>query len=169
MNLNNIQEGDRRAIEVVAEGLPLYAGAQLAIDTTLTSPLSANGQPRFGSDEIDGAALKNIRQTKMTTYREVVSTRRCHLLVAAMETGGRCDKQLVHFLRHLAKFKAESAPKLLRRSAEFGWYRRWSGLLAVATHSAYAASLLEEIMDTPSCEGGVIPTVGSLLAEDRFC
>ena len=36
---------DARRIEVIAEGLPAFHGAQLAIDTTLVSPLRADGEP----------------------------------------------------------------------------------------------------------------------------
>ena len=36
---------DGRRLEVVADGLPLFHGAQLAIDTTLVSPLSRDGLP----------------------------------------------------------------------------------------------------------------------------
>ena len=36
---------DERRIEVIADGLPLFHGAQLAIDTTLVSPLSGDGVP----------------------------------------------------------------------------------------------------------------------------
>ena len=36
---------DQRLIEVIAEGLPVFHGAQLAIDATLVSPLRADGAP----------------------------------------------------------------------------------------------------------------------------
>ena len=36
---------DQRRIKVIAEGLPIFHGAQLAIDTTLVSPLRADGEP----------------------------------------------------------------------------------------------------------------------------
>ena len=36
---------DNRRLETVADGLPLFGGAQLAVDTTLVSPLHANGSP----------------------------------------------------------------------------------------------------------------------------
>ena len=34
---------DARRIEVLANGLPLYQGAQVAVDTTLVSPVSRDG------------------------------------------------------------------------------------------------------------------------------
>ena len=44
MNLQVDRVDDRR-LEVVANGLPLWGGQQLAVDTTLVSPLSGSGQP----------------------------------------------------------------------------------------------------------------------------
>ena len=38
--------GDDRRIEVMANGLPLWGGMQLAVDTTLVSALSSTGAPR---------------------------------------------------------------------------------------------------------------------------
>ena len=35
--------GDNRRLEVVADGLPLFGGVQLAIDTTLVSALQGDG------------------------------------------------------------------------------------------------------------------------------
>ena len=40
---------DDRRLEVVANGLPLWGGAQLAVDTTLVSPLDSAGRPRPGA------------------------------------------------------------------------------------------------------------------------
>ena len=48
---------DTRRLEVVADGLPLHRGAQLAIDTTMVSPLRRNGAPRPRSTTMDGASL----------------------------------------------------------------------------------------------------------------
>ena len=39
------QAADTRRVEVVADGLPLHHGAQLAIDTTMVSPLRRDGVP----------------------------------------------------------------------------------------------------------------------------
>ena len=36
---------DERRIEVIANGLPLWNGSQLAIDTTLVSPLTSQAEP----------------------------------------------------------------------------------------------------------------------------
>ena len=55
---------DGRKLEVVADGLPLFHGAQLAIDTTIVSPLRADGTLRPGSHANDGAALRVARRVK---------------------------------------------------------------------------------------------------------
>ena len=39
------QVEDQQRIEVIAEGLSVFHGAQLAVDTTLVSPLRADGEP----------------------------------------------------------------------------------------------------------------------------
>ena len=70
-------------------------------------------------------------------------------------------------MRLLAQAKARASPVLLRRSAELAYYTRWTGVLAVAAHSAIAASLVEGDL---SCLDGVdseIPELHEVLAETR--
>ena len=62
---------DGRKLEVVADGLPLFHGAQLAIDTTIVSPLRADGTPRPGSHARDGVALRAAQRAKTRTYPEL--------------------------------------------------------------------------------------------------
>ena len=62
---------DQRRLEVVAEGLLLFHGAQLAIDTTLVSPLRADGAPHHHCADVDGAALHRARRRKERTYPEL--------------------------------------------------------------------------------------------------
>ena len=59
---------DNRRIEVVVDGLPLFHGAQLAVDTTLVSPLRRDGTPHPRCANVDGAALDTARHRKETTY-----------------------------------------------------------------------------------------------------
>ena len=61
MNLNGISAHDGREIEVVATGLPLFGGAQLAVDTTLVAPLSRDGRPHPRCATVDGAQLQVAR------------------------------------------------------------------------------------------------------------
>ena len=43
-----VPPNDGRRLEVVVDGLPVYGGAQLAVDTTLVSPLHCDGSARRG-------------------------------------------------------------------------------------------------------------------------
>ena len=54
---------DSRRIEVLANGIPLWQGAQVAVDTTCVSPVSRDG---FGKAAADAA-----RRKRQTTYRAV--------------------------------------------------------------------------------------------------
>ena len=59
--INNL---DDRRLEVVVDGLPLFRGAQLAIDTTLVCPLTREGvaKPRCATE--NGASLERARTPK---------------------------------------------------------------------------------------------------------
>ena len=63
---------DGRRIEVVANSLVLWQGAQIAVDTTLVSPLQRDGQPpRPGADARPGLALTQAAARKRRTYPEL--------------------------------------------------------------------------------------------------
>ena len=55
---------DNRRPEVVADGVPLFGGAQLAIDTTLVSALRADGTARRRAADHDGVASAEARRRK---------------------------------------------------------------------------------------------------------
>ena len=59
---------DSRRLEVVADGLPLFGGVQLAVDTTLVSPLHCDGTARRHTAHVDGAVLVMI--TTLTSPRQ---------------------------------------------------------------------------------------------------
>ena len=59
---------DSRRLEMVADGLTLLRGAQLALDTTMVSPLRRDGTTRPRSASFDGAALEVARRRKEATY-----------------------------------------------------------------------------------------------------
>ncbi len=103
MNISELPT-DTRKIEVVANGLPLFGGAQVAVDTTLVSALRGGGLPRAGADRRPGVAIRDAERSKRGRYPELV--------------GGRWSSSAVSFVQSLAKAKARSCPKLLRRSAE---------------------------------------------------
>ena len=56
---------------VIAEGLTLFQGAQLAIDTTMVSPLRRDGTTRRGAARRPGVALEQAWRTKEATYPEL--------------------------------------------------------------------------------------------------
>ena len=85
-----IANHDARRLEVVADGLPLFGGAQLAIETTLFSSVQADGKPRPQCARVDSAALSEARRRKQRTYPELSGTQgRARLVVLAAEVGGR--------------------------------------------------------------------------------
>ena len=146
-----VPASDTRRIEVIANGLPLYGGVQLAIDTTVVSALTGAGAPR---GQRPGQALSEARRAKERRYPELACGDRCRLVVWGFEVGGRWSKETVDFLWCLAEHKAESSPKLLRKSAQLLFFQRWTGLLACAVQGAYAASLLEEPLAGTACVNG---------------
>ena len=72
LNLVVVQRQDERRIEVIANGLPLWSGAQLAVDTTLVSALDSAGQARRHQRSTAGAALRIARKAKERTYPELL-------------------------------------------------------------------------------------------------
>ena len=56
LNLD-VPASDGRRKEVVANGLPLWQGAQVAVDATPVSPVRRDGQPRPRADQQPGLAL----------------------------------------------------------------------------------------------------------------
>ena len=71
LDLGVVDRLDARRLEIVADGLPLFGGAQLAIDTTLVSAIRQDGTPRRGAATRDGVALTEARRRKARTYPEL--------------------------------------------------------------------------------------------------
>ena len=69
LDLAEPNAANARRLEVVADGLPLFGGAQLAVDTTIVSTLHANGEPR--RVHVDAVALAAARQRKERRYPEL--------------------------------------------------------------------------------------------------
>ena len=136
---------DARRLEVVAEGLPLFGGAQLAVDTTLVSPVQANGHPRRRCAEEDGAALQQARQRKQLSG----AFGRARLVVLAAEVGGRWSHEAHSFVCQLAKAKARSVPRILKGRAIQAWHHWWCSLLACAS----AKGVCSVLVGTSSCSG----------------
>ena len=64
--LDLLQRGvaDGRRMEVMADGLLLLRGAQLAVDETLVSTLRTHGTARRRAAQVDGVALGEARRQK---------------------------------------------------------------------------------------------------------
>ena len=167
MNLD-VPVADERRIEVVANGLPLWHGSQLALDATIVSPLTRRGEAHPHADVQPGCAVAAAaRRKRCQTYPELGRARRCRLVVVGIETGGRFGTEAVQLLRLLARHRADSVPAHLRPAAITSWVARWSGLLAVAAQRAYAATLLE-LPPAAELGEGPMPDLHEVLADARW-
>ena len=157
---------DARRLEIIAEGLPIFGRAQLAIDTTLVAAHHCDGTARPGTATRDGAAMVTARRRKEATYPELVGPRsRAKLVVLALEVGGRWSTETATFLTLLAAARARSESALMRRRVEQAWRMRWAGILGCAAARAFASSLLEQ---RPSGGvDGVTPLLPDLLSDFR--
>ena len=63
LDLGVSNANDSRRLEVVADGLPLFGGVQLAVDTTLVSAVRGDGEPVPGAADRD-VALRRARGRK---------------------------------------------------------------------------------------------------------
>ena len=74
----------------MADGLPLFHGAQLAVDATLVSPFRGDGSARRQCADHDGAALQQARRKKENTYPELARPRggRARLVVLRAKSVG---------------------------------------------------------------------------------
>ena len=165
MDLAEFNNLDGRRLEVVADGLTLWQGAQLATDTTLVSPLRRDGSARPRAADHNGAALEEARRRKERTYPELSRDGgRARLVVLAAEGGGRWSIETANFLVSLAKAKALASPFVLQGRVQQAYIRRWSALLASSAVRAFTASLLDR---RPVPGLGDIPSVHKVVREAR--
>ena len=119
MDLRTFNRLDGRRLEVVAYGLPLFGGAQLAIDATLVSAIKRDGTSRSGAATRDRAALSAARRRKVRTYLELSGEDgRCRLVVLGGEVAGRWSSETRQFLTAPSRAKVRNALEVLRKSAE---------------------------------------------------
>ena len=158
---------DGRRLEIVVDGLTIFDGAQLAIDTTMVSPLQRDGTARRRAADHNGAALDDARRRKDRTYPELQGERgRARLVVLGAEVGGRWSGETAEFLAALSKAKAESAPENVRDEVRRAWLRRWRNLLSCTAARALATSLMER-RTSPGVTSAV-PEEHGVLRESRF-
>ena len=166
LNVDGVGAGDGRRLEVIANGVPLCGGAQLAVDATLVCPLGRNGAAHPRTANEDGAQPRVARARKEAAYPELSGARRCRLVVLGLEVGGRWSQEALAFVRLLADCKARSAPELLRASVKAAWIQRWTGLASVAAQRAFAASLLHLPLDGLAYDGDE-PWLQDVLSDAR--
>ena len=134
---------DERGIEVIANGLPLWGGSQLAVDTTLVSPLTSAGVSGAGeAAPLEQRWLKHAGQKSVPTPPEFADARRCRLVVLGLEVGGRWSAEAAAFIRLLARARARSAAVTQCAACVAAFVIWWSGLLSIAAARSFAASLL---------------------------
>ena len=163
LNVLNVEPSDERRLEVVASGLPTYHGAQVAVDATLVSPLTRKGTARPRAHWQNGAALKDARKKKEKHYPELQHSRRCRLVTAGMEVGGRWDEGAYEFLLELAAAKAQQAPVVLRGSATRAWLKRWGALLSKAAMDSFASTLVYGTAERTHLWTSPTPALGVVL------
>ena len=99
LDLGVLNHLDGRRIEVIADGLPLFGGVQLAVDTTLVSVLRGDGMPRRGANQHAGVALREARARRERTHPELAREGgRARLVVLAGEVGDRWSSETQDFL-----------------------------------------------------------------------
>ena len=153
--LQNANDG--RRLEVVVDGLPLFGGRQLAVDTTLVGALHADGTGRVGAANRDGVALVAARRRKETTYPELVGPRsRCRLVVLGGAVGGRWSAETRCFLSQLAAarpFAKEGGTSM-------------ASIISCAAARAVAESLLG-LKGGPGADGLVL-AIDDVIADHRY-
>jgi hypothetical protein len=153
---------DGRRIDVVAYGLSLYGGVPICGDATLVSPLHSDGQPWRGAATEDGLRLRAARRRKEIVYPELVNSAMAKLVVMGHEVGGRWAPEALRLIGRLARERCRQAPKLLRRSAQNAWHRRWINNVSVAVQASLAASLAEPAALWTACPNSVAPELAEL-------
>ena len=121
---------DNRRLEVVADGLSLWNGSQLAIRHDVGVHCTEMAERRKAAAH-NGAALQCARSRKTITYPELSGEGgRARLVVLAAEVGGRFSEEAAKYVHALAKAKSRSQPPILRGRVRAAFSRRWEGILA---------------------------------------
>ena len=129
------------------------------------SPLTRASEPRTRAGRYAGAAVHDARRAKERTNPELLQSRRCKLVVLAIEVGGRWGQEATTFLRLLAEAKARTIPARLKTSFTNSLIHRWSAQITHAAMTAYAASLLEFDCVASTVTDGNQPLTSDVLAE----
>ena len=164
----DVRRQDDRKLEIIANGLPLWNGVQVAVDTTLVCPVRRDGRPQPRADRVPGAHLRTARTRKETAYPELLDARRCRLTVVGLEVGGRWSAEAARFLRLLAKARCRAVPEAMRLAARHAYMARWSAIIACAAQKSFAASLLRLPLAGCANVDGEPPALGEVLDDGRW-
>ena len=97
-----------RRLEVTADGLPLFDGAQLALAVDCSQ------------------RRRSTPRRKERTYPELHGAgRRARLVVLAAEVGEKWSDETAQFLRALARHRAQGAPGVMRQRVQSAWLRQF--------------------------------------------
>ena len=145
LNIPGIQPTDGRQLDILATGL---GSIPLCADVTLRSPLSALGFPHNNAATKDGSTFNKAYTEKKAAYPELCEPDPravlCRFLTLAVETGGRFCDNCNHLFRELVEHKTRSEPRVLQRSMQLLYTRRWWGILSVAVQVAVGSTLVPE-------------------------
>ena len=72
LDLPVLNATDSRRLEVVVDGVPLFGGSQLAVDTTLVCSLHRDGSPHNAAADTDIVIFPQARRRKERRYPELV-------------------------------------------------------------------------------------------------
>ena len=136
------------------------------MDITLRSSITASGAARSRAADVDGAVLEQARADKERKYPELVGAGRSHLVVVAIDTGGRWSPEAYACVQQLAYARAREATRRLQRAAALGWCRRWTRLLSVACARAFASSLTRPAEACTPTFDGPPPPLAQVLERD---
>ena len=159
---------DDRRLEVVADGLPLFPGAQTCRGHDCGRAIERDGTHQPGNVGVDAAALVRARRRKERVCPELTGRHgRARLVVLACEPGGWWSSETQCFLRQAAKkAKTRHEPPPLRTNARLAWLLRWSTILACSGARALALSLMEARSGVG--HDGPTPSTAEVFGEARY-
>ena len=144
MDVPSVAVGDAKRFEILVDGLSMFNGSQLAVDTTLVSPLRRDGTARPSAATKDGAAFRFARKDKERTYPELTGKLR-EITKSAADGQQRLNNLA------LAHARAQSVTKFCRAKAARAWLTRWKRILACTAARAFAVSLGEAPISGGEC------------------
>ena len=104
---------------------------ELAVDTTLVSPLHCDGSARLGAPSTDGSC-PSVQQDEERRGRTQNFVGPHVVLVLVVLAGGRWSEVTRPFISQLDKANSRAEPFVLRRRVEQAWPVRWGAMLSCA-------------------------------------